>query len=382
MSLLLGQLVYTSFPMVGFQSLTSEQVPRSIQQAFIQHVAHRRWDAYNPPKVGYRAAYLYQVTLEHTLFGWLYNDGLDDLGRSHVPYFVCYHLAEQLGTDQLETIFTFLHGGPVAILDRQSFPLSLETVAVPDLWNYQPTCVGVAIPAEVRDRAYTALEQERLLDLFVPADQPEIITKLNEHIYKQQVDLSVCSADQARSSKASAVILSAGTVAIETQVLTPYQGDGRLHSDLEKTLIELIGPIAPTLLQQVSQQVATDQELIANLVLHLPSHQQTEFERRAISFLQQPAPQPEKSCVVNQAFIGHCEQELAKIIGPIAAFVVQQVLQSDPQASPAEFVENLIAEIPNRQKAEQFRLDQVIPLTPGLIHVECPETTIFSYLTD
>jgi len=47
------------------------------------------------------------MTLEHNLFGWLYNDGMDDLGRSHtlLPLLL---LAERLNTAQLANIFTCL----------------------------------------------------------------------------------------------------------------------------------------------------------------------------------------------------------------------------------------------------------------------------------
>ena len=106
MPVLLNQLVYTSFSEVGFRAISSIQVPTQIQQAFIQQVVYKYWDSYDPPRSGYRAAYVHQVSPEHTLFGWMYNDGHDDLGRSHVPYFVCYYLAELLDAVQLENIFT------------------------------------------------------------------------------------------------------------------------------------------------------------------------------------------------------------------------------------------------------------------------------------
>ena len=91
MPLSLGQIVYTSFTGIGFRLLASAQVPSEIQQAFVEQVVFRHWDSYNPPESEYRAVYLYQVTPEHILFGWLYSDGSDDLKRTHVPYFHCYY---------------------------------------------------------------------------------------------------------------------------------------------------------------------------------------------------------------------------------------------------------------------------------------------------
>lgn len=165
--LLLGQLLYTSFDFVGFKILASTEIPTEIQQAFIEQVVYRYWDSYNPPSPGYRAAYLYQVSPEHSLFGWLYNDGLDDFGRSDVPYFVCYYLPGQLQPIQLENILICLCTGPVNLIDRQNFPDSLERLVTRDLWSYQPARTGVKIPPEMIEQSQIALKQGELLNLFV-----------------------------------------------------------------------------------------------------------------------------------------------------------------------------------------------------------------------
>lgn len=188
MHLLLGQLVYTSFAGIGFRSLASAKVPTEIQQAFIQRMVSQHWDSYNPPRSGYRAVYLHQLTAEHTLFGWLYNDGADDLGRTHVPYFICYYLAELLYPFQLENIFNCLHNGPVALIDRHSLPATLETKVVPDLWSYQSARPGVAIPSDVRKRRHIAFKQGELLDLFVPVDEQEMVIELKAKYEQQRVN--------------------------------------------------------------------------------------------------------------------------------------------------------------------------------------------------
>ena len=171
MALLLHQLVYTSFPGIGFQLLASEQVPPKVQQFFTQLV-HQHWDAYNPPSVDYRAAYLYQFTLEHCLFGWLYVNGEDDMGRRHVPYFLSYYLAESLKSQRLEQIFTCLHKGPIALVDQQSFSSPLEDIIVPDLLNYEPARQGVAISSEIREQYQRSLRHKQVLNLFIAADDP------------------------------------------------------------------------------------------------------------------------------------------------------------------------------------------------------------------
>ena len=186
MPLLLGQLVYTTFPEGEFRVLASAQVPVGIQQIFMDLVVYQHWDFYKPPSAGYRAAYLHQVTPEHSLFGWLYNDGVDDLECSHVPYFVCYYLAEPLHAVHLENIFNCLRRGPVSLIDWQNLPASLETIVAPDLWSYEPVGTGVELPFGLLEHSQTALKQGELLDLFVSVDEHEILMKLNAQTYMQQ----------------------------------------------------------------------------------------------------------------------------------------------------------------------------------------------------
>jgi uncharacterized caspase-like protein len=232
MSLFFDQLVYTSFPKVGFRVFASAQVPTEIQQAFVQQVVNRHWNAYNPPRSGYRAAYLHQVAPAHNLFGWLYNDGLDDLNRNHVPYFICYYLTEFLDTVQLENILTCLRRGPIELIDRQSLPDILETIVIPDLWSYQPARLGVAIPSGIHERCQIALKQRALLDLFVPLDQERVI-ELNAQRYEQQeTDISTSTHDfvegiQSGTAELSeltiAADLNAEAAAIEAEALKAYQ---------------------------------------------------------------------------------------------------------------------------------------------------------------
>jgi hypothetical protein len=171
MSLRLGQLLYTSFPDVGFNIITSPEVPPEARQAFVQTVTHQLWDAYNPPDNGYRAVYIYQEAPDRTLFGWLYNDGADDRGRSHVPYFIGHYLEGPLSPEQLDNIFTLLRKGPSTAIDRQTPPEALEAAFAPDLWDYKPARAGVAVPAKTREQAYRNLAKGELVEMFVSGDE-------------------------------------------------------------------------------------------------------------------------------------------------------------------------------------------------------------------
>ncbi|MDJ0702987.1 MAG: WD40 repeat domain-containing protein [Leptolyngbyaceae cyanobacterium MO_188.B28] len=190
MALHLGQLIYTSFADVGFRTLASAEVPLEIQQAFRQRVVYQCWDAYNPPDSGYRAAYLYQLSLDQTLFGWLYNDGIDDLGRSHVPYFICYYLAGRLQPSQLDSIFVCLQTGPAAVISRQTLPDSLESIVFPDVWSDQSTYLGVTFAARVREQSKHAVKQGKLLTLFAPVDPAAVEDPIDSSHFLQDLSPS------------------------------------------------------------------------------------------------------------------------------------------------------------------------------------------------
>lgn len=167
----LGQLVYTSFPNVGFRHLSSPHIPQEIQHAFVHQVVYLRWNSYNPPAADYRAAYLYQINTDNTLFGWLYGDATDDVGR-HVPYFIGYHLAEPLTEDHLTSIYICLQRGPTAISNKEELSQGvLDNISIPDIRGYPPARIGVDIPDDIRNYSRTFLQMQELLNIFVPASE-------------------------------------------------------------------------------------------------------------------------------------------------------------------------------------------------------------------
>jgi hypothetical protein len=84
MSLVVEQLIYSSFERMGFKYIASTNVPLSIQQIFYQNVVSRLWDSYSPPAKHHKGVYLYQSDLDKILFGWLSNDGEDEFGRGDI----------------------------------------------------------------------------------------------------------------------------------------------------------------------------------------------------------------------------------------------------------------------------------------------------------
>ncbi|MBD2104010.1 FHA domain-containing protein [Leptolyngbya sp. FACHB-261] len=62
-----------------------------------------------------------------------------------------------------------------------------------------------------------------------------------------------------------------------------------------------------------------------------------------------------KGQLLSESFVKLCTRDLADLIGPIANFLVKKTLAANPQTSSAELVEALAAEIPDPQKAIEFR---------------------------
>ena len=175
MDLPLNQLVYTSFSYVGFGLLTSEQVPLHIEQTFLKQVVYRYWNAFEHENHSYRAAYLLQITPEDWLFGWLYNDERDDIDRSHIPHFICYHVREPLYAFCIEKICACLQKGPVELVDHHSFSNSLKPLILKDVSSYQEARSGVVISWEARQQIHMNLKQGKLTDIFIPVKEHETL---------------------------------------------------------------------------------------------------------------------------------------------------------------------------------------------------------------
>ncbi|MBD1846298.1 WD40 repeat domain-containing protein [Cyanobacteria bacterium FACHB-63] len=230
MSLRLGQLIYTSFTKLGFQALTSAAVPAEIHQAFIEQIVQQHWDSYNPPSANYRAAYLYQISSDQTLFGWLYNDGADNFHRSHVPYFVCYYLANSLQSNELKTIFTCLLKGPIELVDRDSQPQSLKEIEISNE-SYQSARLGIGIFAAIQKQAHLSIQQDRLFRMFVSEDPTG---------YHVKVATSISVEENARNQVKAPKMLSSLTDEQQAGTDATVASEPQSVEDYSKLLEELI----------------------------------------------------------------------------------------------------------------------------------------------
>jgi predicted regulator of Ras-like GTPase activity (Roadblock/LC7/MglB family) len=403
MSLLVGQLIYTSFPNIGFQSYVSQQVPFEMQQWFLQEIIYKQWDAYNPPNNRFQAAYLYQFSPNKSFFGWLYNGGTDDLGRRHIPYFISYYFLGFLNAVQLETIFTCLEKGPIQFVSRDSPPTHLDDIIVPDYGDYQSTRQGMVIQDRDRQQCHQNLQQNKLLTLFVSVDNLEKSTQLDW----VEETLNLNNNDELALISSSVPILQS----------IPFKQKSISMKRVEEILQELttkpIGIEGAVLVNSEGQPITTpiginenSAQIMAGTILYLINNTQNELNWQGIESISIRAQEGHliltrciaetfllikagksltgllegeiyntvkklrnsiekmtQSQVVSSAtmtaldpiFIEHCQLELARYIGPVAQFIVEDILSRSSQIDSQKLVDILSREIPNSQQANLFK---------------------------
>lgn len=153
------------------------------------------------------------------------------------------------------------------------------------------------------------------------------------------------------------------------------------HDRLTQILLEWVGPIAPILLQRAIAQAQHPADLIDQLATHFPTQRRGQFEQQvqavfahsvstppsnsgvradASAALEETSLSPtaqlsgEYFLALSAESIHYCEQELTALIGPVAHFLMQEAL-STPSLSLEELVDRLAVNIPNPQKATQFK---------------------------
>jgi uncharacterized caspase-like protein len=174
---------------------------------------------------------------------------------------------------------------------------------------------------------------------------PEVA--VNKNSPKQPIQsVQKFSATQAITNQPNKIVQPQFTLAVGTQEYTK----------LEQLVKQSIGPIASTLLQKALTKVGNFQELVDNLAVYLSKGQQQEFQQRAMAILETSTSNLPR--VINEVIdvnsIAKCERELAYSVGPIANFIIQEILKSHPQISFSEFVKKLAKQIPNTKQSLEF----------------------------
>ncbi|MEH2315899.1 caspase family protein [Nostoc sp.] len=127
---------------------------------------------------------------------------------------------------------------------------------------------------------------------------------------------------------------------------------------LEQMLKRSVGAIASSILQEALVQAICFEELVDKLATYFLPAQQQNFKQQAIAILKKSTvatqTKSDKWPGIDANFIRKCQREFAYAIGPVANFIIQEILQSDSQISLSEFVNKLVAEIPDQKLALEF----------------------------
>ncbi|XQQ07226.1 MAG: protein kinase domain-containing protein [Leptolyngbya sp. IPPAS B-1204] len=151
-------------------------------------------------------------------------------------------------------------------------------------------------------------------------------------------------------------------------LLEQTHSEPRWHSQISTKLRPLF---AKLLAENPRHRYPTAQAALADLQVLLsfqPSPEQTTAQPRpdAVTL----APQPAAAPTLSPTFLHHCQRELTHCIGPMAAYILDDILTQQPQLTAIALIESLAAEIPDLKQANQFRtraralLQQVPPVSP------------------
>lgn len=152
------------------------------------------------------------------------------------------------------------------------------------------------------------------------------------------------------------------SIADNTPAWQPAERFPQQYSQLEDFLRGIVGSMAPALLKKIAKPNSHPQIWVDSLMQLLPPHHQSELKQLA-TLLLQPTVQPQTksthaprvTAAISESFVRECEKTLANYIGPIASVLIKKILKSQSLVSPKELVEVLAAQIPDGQKAAEFR---------------------------
>ncbi len=153
-------------------------------------------------------------------------------------------------------------------------------------------------------------------------------------------------------------------VKIPAQPQKNFSLNSEKYTELENLLKQSVGIIATKILQQCIQKSANNQELIEKLTEYISLQQKTQFKNQATAILLIPsvATQSELSKspaiaypTIDKNFVNKCKADLIYLIGPIANFIIEEILQSHPQITVTEFADKLAQNIPDPAMAIEFK---------------------------
>lgn len=196
MVLKVDQILFTSFVGKGFMLLASDATPESVKDSFCENVVYKYWDHYGPLKGFNRAVYFYQFSRIDTIFGWQYNEGVDEFGRCEIPCFLGYYFSGEINDALLVSAFDTLERGPLEFSETQNALVSLNRLELNFLYDYPQVRTGVPIPRKLKEFSRGALTQGELIDFYLPIKfqteiNPLTLNKPKESIIASSIETKI-----------------------------------------------------------------------------------------------------------------------------------------------------------------------------------------------
>lgn len=253
MSLLVSQLIYTNLPKTGFQLLVSQQIPIEVKEAFVKEIVYEYWDAYNPPSDDYQAVYIHQLSSRYTLFGWLYNDGSDELGRAHIPYFLSYFFIGKLTEIHLQQLFQYLEIGPIDFIERsQLLGHGLEQFFLPEINTYQSPLPGFYIADEVKEKARKELKTGKRLKLLASFEQDRSSPLINASVAQDAETIEIIETKEVTKS-----VEMPGVTDVTYSEITEHfrESNGKITTESHTVSVQPLKTIDTDQIEQIFQEV-------------------------------------------------------------------------------------------------------------------------------
>ncbi|MEM8613835.1 MAG: protein kinase [Cyanobacteria bacterium P01_H01_bin.105] len=166
--------------------------------------------------------------------------------------------------------------------------------------------------------------------------------------------------------------------AVSLEQATVPKPDPSFIAQCRDELSRCIGPIADMVIEETLEDYpdATPQEIVEILAGQITDADQATVFLSHICVpdeaLAASETMPEISTIIQQrqgldpSFVIRCRQALAQCIGPMASMIIEDILADYPNLSAPGFVERLATEIPDGEKAQEFRqeLRQEIKVKP------------------
>jgi serine/threonine-protein kinase len=140
------------------------------------------------------------------------------------------------------------------------------------------------------------------------------------------------------------------------------------QQQLKTILTQAVGPIATMLLNQALTEGLTCRQVLERLTRYIPPKSPFWVQIREILAQVKPTESQAGAAPlttnrlhtslgseISAAFLERCKKELEQVIGPIASFLLQDLVSRNPHITQAQLIQALVEMIPDPRAAQQFQ---------------------------